>query len=125
MLDNQKPILMLVGRILLVVIYFLGGFGLLKGEVPIDYAATKGVPAALVWIGYTIKFFGGLAVIVGFQTRLAALGLVIFTTATAFIFHPYPDMVFLKEISMIGGLIVVMAVGPGSLSLDERKSGGS
>lgn len=124
MFDTEKaqPVLLLIGRILLVVIYFIGGFSLLKGSVPVDYAASKGVPAILVWIGYAIKLFGGLAVIIGFQTRLAALGLIAFTIGTAFIFHPYPDQVFLKEISMIGGLVVLLAVGPGSLSIDGRLS---
>lgn len=124
MLDspNSQGVVQLIGRILLVVVYFLGGFSLLSGNLPIDYAAGKGVPAALVWVGYAIKLFGGLAVIIGFQTRLAALGLIVFTLGTAFIFHPYPDNVFLKEISMIGGLLVLLAVGPGSLSVDGKRS---
>lgn len=122
-LHNQY--LMALGRILLVLIYFIGGFGLLTGEVPVDYAASKGVPAFAVWIGFAIKLFGGLAVIIGFQTRIAALLLVLFTLGTAFIFHPFwvegEWNSFWKEISMIGGLLFVAAVGPGPLSIDERK----
>lgn len=123
MFDSGKsqPVLLLVGRILLVAVYFLGGFSLLQGSVPVDYAASKGVPAVLVWAGFALKLFGGLAVIIGFQTRLAALGLIVFTFATAFIFHPYPDQVFLKEVSMIGGLVLLLAVGPGSISIDGRR----
>lgn len=117
--------LMALGRILLVLIYFIGGFGLLVGDVPVDYAASKGVPAFAVWIGFAIKLFGGLAVIIGFQTRIAALLLVLFTLGTAFIFHPFwvegEWNSFWKEISMIGGLLFVAAVGPGALSVDERK----
>ena len=117
--------LMAVGRTLLVLIYFIGGFGLLTGDVPVDYAASKGVPAFAVWIGFAIKLFGGMAVIVGFQTRIAALLLVLFTLGTAFIFHPFwvegEWSSFWKEISMIGGLLFVAAVGPGALSVDERK----
>ncbi|MEM7282581.1 MAG: hypothetical protein AAF438_13240, partial [Pseudomonadota bacterium] len=62
MIDNPsaRAALLLIGRVLLVAIYVIGGVGILKGDVPVDYAATKGVPAALVWIGYAIKFFGGL-----------------------------------------------------------------
>ena len=125
MIDNPstRAALLLIGRVLLVAIYVIGGVGILKGQVPVDYAATKGVPAALVWIGYAIKFFGGLAVLIGFYARLGAFGLVLFTLGTAFIFHPYPDMVFMKEISMIGGLIAIMAVGPGAYSIDERGKG--
>ena len=122
MLDGLRnnSFLLLIGRVLLVFIYFLGGLSLLKGQVPIEYAATKNVPAVLVWVGYAGKLLGGLAIIIGFQTRLAAIGLIIFTLATAFIFHPWPDNTFLKEISMIGGLMVLLAVGPGKFSLDER-----
>ena len=114
-----------LGRVLLVMIYFMGGIGLLSGSVPVEYAASKGVPAFLVWIGYAIKLFGGLAVIIGFQTRLAATLLIVFTLGTAFIFHPFwaegQFSTFFKEISMIGGLLVVVAVGPGELSIDEKK----
>ena len=113
-----------LARVLLVLIYFMGGFALLTGNAPVEYAATKGVPAILVYIGYAIKLFGGLAVIIGFQTRIAALLLVIFTIATAFIFHNDFGNVFWKEISMIGGLLLVAAYGPGELSIDGRKSSG-
>ncbi len=120
---STRAALLLIGRILLVAIYVIGGFSLLKGDVPVEYAATKGMPALLVWAGYAVKFFGGLAVLIGFYTRLGAFGLILFTLGTAFIFHPYPDMVFMKEISMIGGLMVLMAVGPGAYSIDERTKG--
>ena len=120
---NNKYVLA-AGRVLLVLIYFIGGFGLLTGNIPIGYAAAKGVPAFAVWIGFAIKLFGGLAVIIGFQTRLAACLLILFTLATAFIFHPFwiegQWNIFWKEISMIGGLVVLAAVGPGALSIDER-----
>lgn len=120
---NNKYVLA-AGRTLLVLIYFIGGFHLLSGNVPVDYAASKGVPAFAVWIGFAIKLFGGFAVIIGFQTRLAALLLILFTLGTAFIFHPFwvqgEWITFWKEISMIGGLLVLAAVGPGALSIDER-----
>ena len=119
-IDNKYT--MLVARVLLVVIYFKGGFSLFTGDVPVDYAASKGIPAFATYIGFAIKFFGGLAVIVGFQTRIAALLLILFTLGTAFIFHPLSQdpNVFWKEISMIGGLLALAAAGPGKLSVDER-----
>lgn len=111
-----------VARIMLVLIYFMGGFALFSGGLPIEFAASKGIPAIGVYAGYTIKLLGGLAVIIGFQTRIAALLLVIFTLMTAFIFHNDFGAVFWKEISMIGGLLLVAAYGPGELSVDGRKS---
>ncbi len=119
-MNNRYTLLM--GRVLLVLVYFLGGFELFGGmDDNVEYAAAKGIPGFLVWVAFLLKLVGGLAIIVGFQTRLAAFGLIIFTLCTAFIFHPYPDMVFLKEISMIGGLLLLSAVGPGELSLEHRQ----
>ncbi|WP_428088170.1 DoxX family protein [Candidatus Thioglobus sp.] len=117
---NNCPYTLLVGRILLVLIYFIGGLGLLSGSVPIDYAASKGVPELLVWAGFAVKLFAGLAVIVGYQTRIAALALIVFTLATAFIFHDLFGTVFMKEVSMIGGLLVLAATGAGKFSLDGK-----
>lgn len=116
-LHNSKHAL-LAGRILLVFIYFKGGLSLATGAVPVEFAATKGIPAALVWIGFILKFLSGLAIIVGYQTRIAALALIGFTLLTAFVFHGDFGIVFWKEISMIGGLLVLAAAGPGELSVD-------
>jgi putative oxidoreductase len=113
-----------IARTALVLIYFMFGFSLLTGDSPVEYAATKSVPAIAVYIGYAIKLFGGLAVIIGFQTRIAALLLVLFTLGTAFIFHGEFDSVFWKEISMIGGLLLVAAYGPGEFSVDGRRASG-
>ena len=120
----------LIGRALLGWIFFYGGLRLIglnggmgAGEAmgPIDWGAGKGIPAILVYLAFAVKLLGGLAVIVGFQTRLAALALAVFTLLTAFIFHFPIDPHFWKEISMIGGLLILAAAGPGGLSLDERK----
>lgn len=121
-LENQYVVA--IARTALVLIYFMGGFSLLTGDAPVEYAATKGVPAIAVYLGYAIKLFGGLAVIIGFQTRIAALLLVLFTLGTAFIFHGDFGGVFWKEISMIGGLLLVAAHGPGEFSVDARRASG-
>ena len=118
----ENKFVVAVARTALVLIYFMGGFSLLTGNTPVEFAATKGVPAIAVYVGYAIKLFGGLAVIIGFQTRIAALLLVLFTLGTAFIFHGEFDSVFWKEISMIGGLLLVAAYGPGELSVDGRRA---
>tara|TARA_B110000444_G_scaffold238608_1_gene252331 strand:+ start:143 stop:538 length:396 start_codon:yes stop_codon:yes gene_type:complete len=117
-MDNNKYT-MLAGRILLALIYFQGGF-LLFSDMSgvVMYAASKNIPEILVTAAFALKLLAGLAIIIGFQTRLAALGLVIFTLCTAFIFHPYPDGVFMKELSMVGGLLLLLAVGPGEVSID-------
>ena len=113
----------LVARILLVAIYCFGLMSLISGSVPVEYAASKGFPAFVTWIGYTLKVVAALAILVGFQTRLAALYLVVFTLMTAFFFHaPWASegYTFWKELSMVGGLLLLAAVGPGELSIDKK-----
>ncbi|SMM98745.1 putative membrane protein [uncultured Candidatus Thioglobus sp.] len=117
---NNCPYTLLVGRVLLVLIYFIGGLSLLSGNIPIDYAASKGMPEFLVWPGFGIKLFAGLAVIVGYQTRIAALALVVFTVITALMFHEWFGDIFMKEISMIGGLLILAATGAGKFSIDGK-----
>ena len=116
-LQNSRYTL-LIGRILLAFIYFKGGLSLITGSVPVEFAEGKGIPALLVWLGFIIKFASGSAIIVGYQTRIAALALIGFTLLTAFIFFGDFGNVFWKEISMIGGLLVLVATGPGELSFD-------
>lgn len=114
---NNNALIMLAARILMAVIFVKGGIGIFSGNVPVEFAASKGIPEFMTWAGYIVKFFGGLFILIGFQTRLAALGLVVFTTATAVIFH-FPSNTFYKELTMVGGLLLLMAVGPGKLSVD-------
>lgn len=121
MLDNMNgcPITLLVGRFLLGLIYALGGLALFAGNVPVDFAGSKGIPEALVWVAFIIKLAGGVGVIIGYQTRLCALALAGFTVLTAFIFHDFLGAVFLKEMAMIGGLLILATTTAGKYSLDD------
>jgi putative oxidoreductase len=69
---------------------------------------------------------GGLALMAGFQTRLTATVLAVFTLATAILFHnnmaDQNQMIhFLKNIAITGGLLQVIAFGAGAFSLDNRR----
>ena len=61
MLDflNDNKYLMAAGRVLLVLIYFMGGFGVFTGSVPVEFAATKSIPSILVWLAFVLKLVGG------------------------------------------------------------------
>jgi putative oxidoreductase len=118
----------LIGRLLLAAIFVLSGFG--KVADPggtIGYIAAAGLPvpqlafasAALVELG------GGIALILGYRTRLAAAALALFSILAALSFHAnFADqnqmIHFLKNFAMAGGLLQLFAFGGGRLSLDAR-----
>lgn len=126
-LDHNKYAL-LVGRVALSLVFFLGGLTwLFTLSPPIDFIASKGfpVPALLGWLALIFKLGGGTLVLLGYKTRIGALMLIVFTLVTAFGFHPFwvagEYGTFMKELAMIGGLLVLASVGPGALSLDAAK----
>ena len=78
---------------------------------------------------------GGLSVILGYRARWGALALIVFTVPATLIFHNFWALegmdqqinmiMFMKNLSMIGGLSLVAAYGAGPVSLDARKAGGA
>ena len=127
------PALILVGRILLALMFVLAGLSKVTGfEGTVGYIASKGLPVpALLAIGtIALEVLGGLALIIGWQTRWAALALALFTLAASVIFHNFwavaadqqfvQQLMFMKNMSVAGGMLVLAAFGAGSLSLDAR-----
>lgn len=120
----------LVARILLASIFIMSGIGkLAASEATIGYISAMGLPFPT--LGYLIalgvEIGGGLLLVAGFQTRLTALVLALFSIATGLIFHSavgdQNQMIhLLKNISMAGGLLQVVASGAGAYSLDNRKA---
>jgi putative oxidoreductase len=116
----------LLGRVLIAAIYLLSGFGKLTAPAATaGYIASAGLPLPLlgVIIAIGVELGGGVLLVLGYQTRLVALVMAIFTVATAVFFHNnFADqnmmIHFLKNIAMTGGLLQVVAFGAGSLSLD-------
>ena len=124
----------LIGRILLAVIFILSGFSKIGGFAgTAGYIASKGLPMASVLAALTIvvELGGGLALATGFLARWAALALAVFSVLAAIIFHNFwavpPEQVmmqninFMKNISIAGGMLMVFAFGPGSLSLGAKR----
>lgn len=121
--------IVLIGRILLSIIFILAGFGKLTDiSGTAAYFAMYGLPggsATAVVVGL-IELLGGLAILVGFQTRIAAWVLAIFSIATALVAHTnFADMMqlinFQKNLAMAGGFLVLATYGPGALSVDARR----
>ena len=122
--------IVLLGRILLSIIFILAGYGKLTGIAgTAQYFASYGlpVPTATAVIVGLIELLGGLAVLIGVQTRIAAYVLALFCVASALVAHMnWADagqlINFQKNLAMAGGLLVLAAYGPGAYSVDGRRA---
>lgn len=118
----------LVGRILLAVIFLLSGVNKVFAPGPTQaYIAAAGLPVPLLAyiVALVVEIGGGVLLVIGWQTRWAALALAAFTLVAAFGFHSnfaeQNQMIhFLKNVAIAGGLLQVFAFGPGAFSIDKR-----
>jgi len=129
----QNP-LALVGRLLFVLLFLPAGIGKITGFAgTVGYISSVGLPmpqvAAVLALG--VEIAGSLALAAGFGTRPAALVLALFTLVASFFFHNYwavpaaqqfvTQLLFYKNIAVVGGLLTLAAWGPGAWSLDARR----
>ena len=132
-LTPAQNALALVGRVLIALLFVPAGWGKLMGfSGVVGYISSKGVPLAPVCaaIAVAAELGLGLALLLGFKTRWAALGLAVFTVVITPIFHNYwgvPDaqvamqkMNFFKNCAIAGGLMAFAAFGGGAFSVDGR-----
>lgn len=131
----QNP-LSLIGRALLALLFIPAGFSKIGGFAgTAGYIASKGVPfpelAAAAAVGVELGL--GLLLLIGWQTRWAALGIALFTVVITFIFHNFwavpaeqvmaQQQSFFKNIAVVGGLLTVAAWGAGAWSVDGNRRG--
>lgn len=129
MTQNQTAALAALGRILIVFLFFVSGAAKVAAPSMIQsYIASAGLPAPFVaWlIAIIIEVGGGILLVVGYQTRIVAAIMAIYSIAAASAFHHnFSDqselISFLKDISIAGGLLQVAAFGAGAWSLDARR----
>lgn len=118
--------LLLVARILLGLLFVVAGFGKLGNVDGFGaYMASGGVPAILAWPVVLFEILGGLALIAGFQTRIAALALAGFCVLSGLLYHfdPADQMQMtnlLKNLGLAGGYLALFVTGPGAWSLDAK-----
>ena len=129
----QRPATALIGRILIGAIFLTSGIAKLTNtEETVGHMTSMGIPAAhtLALIAGVAEIAGALALIFGFLTRLAAIGLILFMIPTTFIFHAFwtfdgaeqkMQMInFMKNLAIIGGLATIAAHGPSRYSIDKK-----
>ena len=116
------------GRLLLAVLFLLAGLSKLGAySATAAYMASAGLPGALLPLVIATEVLGSLAIILGWKTRIVATLLAGFTLLTALTFHTnFADqtqmIMFLKNVSITGGFLLLIANGAGRYSLDGHLS---
>jgi putative oxidoreductase len=134
MLDSLKSPLVVIGRVLLALMFVMAGFQKLGGIAgTAGYIASVGLPTptVLAVLAGLLEVVAGLALMIGFQARWAALALAVFTILANLFFHKFwaapadqafvQQLMFMKNLSIAGGLFVVAALGAGPVSVDARR----
>ena len=134
-MTKYQSVLNLIGRIAIAALFLPAGLQkLMEIEGTTAYFGSLGLPAftLLVWVVIAIEILGSLALIVGYKTRFVAIGLAIFTLGASIVGHLFwaapqdavfiAQLLFVKNLAVFGGLLVLASSGSGSFSLDARKS---
>lgn len=117
-----------LGRTLLALIFIVSGWGKIANYAGTQgYMEAMGVPGMLLPLAILLEIGGGLAIVLGWHTRTAAFLLAGFSLLSALIFHTnFGDqmqmIMFLKNLSITGAFLLLVAVGPGPLALDNRRT---
>ena len=121
----------LAGRVLISFLFISAGWSKIGGYAGTQgYMEAMGVPGALLPVVIVTELGGGLLVLAGLWTRLAALALAGFSILAGLLFHLKPDdqmqMILLtKNFAIAGGLLFLVAHGAGRFSIDARRRGTS
>jgi putative oxidoreductase len=121
-----KNVAEVAGRSLLAVLFLLSGLGKIGAyAATAGYMSSVGVPSVVLPVVIATEVLGAIAIILGWQTRVTALLLAGYSLLTALVFHTnFADQIemimFLKNVSIAGGFLLLVANGAGPLSLDRR-----
>ena len=122
-----------IGRVALAALFLWSGYGKLAFmDGNVGYMKAYGFPAAelLIWVALVVELVAGTMLLVGWRARWAAATLALFTIPATFIFHAYwgipadqmlnQQIHFMKNLSIVGGLLTVVAHGAGRYAFDRR-----
>ena len=126
-MERFQDISMLLGRMFLSLLFIVSGFNKIT-----DYAGTQGymesmgVPALMLPLVIILELLGGIAILIGFKTRIVALLFIGFNVISALLFHSDFDdqtqmTMFMKNIAIAGGFLLLFAQGAGAYSIDNHK----
>jgi len=122
----MKNYIDLSARLLLATIFLLAGISKITGYAGIQaYMNSQGVPGELLPVVIALEIIAPIMLIVGWQTRLAALALAGFTLLSAILFHfnfadQMQSILFMKNLAISGGLLLLYTHGAGNISLDAK-----
>jgi putative oxidoreductase len=124
-LEMVQPWIDLAGRLLIALIFVGAGWSKIGGYAGTQaYMESMGVPGALLPLVIVAELGGGLAIVFGLLTRLAAAGLAVFSIVSAILFHGGTDQVqqimFMKNLAIAGGLLFLVSRGAGRISFDHK-----
>lgn len=136
-MQNLAPYAAPLGRLLLSFMFIMSGIQKITGYAGTQgYMEMMGVPGALLPVVIVVEIVGGVALLIGWQARWAALALAGFAVISGLLFHLVPSfgmedamaaqgelISFMKNMTIAGGMLMVVAFGPGAWSLDTRGKG--
>src|ERR1700736_1081625 len=124
--------IVLLGRLFFVLIFLMAGPNPLSGQT-IAYAASQGVPLASIAVPFSgvVAIVGGLSILLGYRARIGAWLIALFLVAVTPMMHKFwivPDpmmhqlqmILFMKNVAMLGGALLITQLGAGPWSLDSR-----
>ncbi|MGW8367132.1 MAG: DoxX family protein [Gammaproteobacteria bacterium] len=126
-MDALKPYLGVTGRVFIAAIFVFAGLNKISGyQGTAGYMESMGVPPMLLPVVIALEVGGGLAIILGWRTRLFAFLLAGFSLLSALVFHlNFSDqmqfIMFWKNVAIAGGFLFLVVNGPGALALDNRR----
>lgn len=117
----------LIARVLLAHIFVMAGISKISGYAGTQgYMESVGVPGSLLPLVILVELGAGIAIVLGWQTRISAYALAGFSVVSAVIFHSnlaeqMQMILFMKNFAMAGGLLLLAEHGAGAYSLENRK----
>ncbi|HXT87277.1 MAG TPA: DoxX family protein [Verrucomicrobiae bacterium] len=134
-MNASDRVMPLIGRILISLIFLFSGFGKLTSfNASAAFLASKHFPIASAMLvgAIIVEIIGGLCLVFGFHARIASFVMFLYLIPATLVFHNFwalqgaaradNQIHFLKNIAIMGGLLMVSAYGPGTLSVDGRSA---